>query len=362
MKHELASADVGIHQVLVAASPGDAITNLALATREVLRRTGPSEIFAHHVTPSMFNEVHSIAAYRARHARNVLIFHASIGEREVHRFLTERAEDLVLVYHNVTPAEYFEPYDLAFAELLALGRREVEILRPRVVRAIADSQYNANELIDMGYRNVRIIPPITHIDRFAGVAPRQSTLNHLKGLGAPVLLSVAQLMPHKRPDYLVKMTHIAETYGRAKAVLLLVGHHRLPAYTAAIREQIRELSVDVHLVGPVDDDELVAMYQAASAVVSASEHEGFCLPLVEAMAFRKPVIARACAAVPETVGDAALLVPPSESPAFFAEAVAELLNSSTLAHELVQRGDARLRELGAGSAGVAFADALLEAV
>ena len=362
MKHELASTDVGIHQVLVAASPGDAITNLALANREVLRRTGPSEIFAHHLSPAVANEVHPLAMYRARHARNVLVFHASIGQREVHTFLTERAEDLVLVYHNVTPAKYFEPYDLAFAELLALGRREVEILQPRVVRAIADSRYNAHELTHMGYRDVRVIPPISHIDRLAGVAPRESTLNHLNGLGAPILLSVAQLMPHKRPDFLVKMTHIAETYGRAKAVLLLVGHHRLPAYTTAIREQIRELSVDVHLVGPVEDDELVAMYQAASAVVSASEHEGFCLPLVEAMAFGKPIIARACAAVPETVGDAALLVPAPESPAFFAEAVAELLNNPALGTELVQRGDARLRELRGGATGAAFADALLEAV
>jgi glycosyltransferase involved in cell wall biosynthesis len=362
MKHELASGDVGIHQILVAASPGDAITNLALATREVLRQAGPSEIFAHHLSPSLGNEVFPLAAYRARHARNVLIFHASIGEREVHRFLTDRTEDLVLVYHNVTPAEYFEPYDLAFAELLALGRREVEILRPRVVRAIADSQYNAHELTDMGYRDVRVIPPITHLDRLAGVAPRQSTLNHLQQLDAPVLLSVAQLMPHKRPDYLVKMMHISETYGRAHPVLLLVGHHRLPAFTAAIREQIRELSVDVHLVGPVDDDELVAMYQSAAAVVSASEHEGFCLPLVEAMAFRKPIIARACAAVPETVRNAALLVPAPESPALFGEAVAELLNNPALAAELVQRGDTRLAELRAKATGAAFADALLEAV
>jgi glycosyltransferase involved in cell wall biosynthesis len=362
MKHELTSSDVGIHQVLVSASPGDAITNLAIAHREVLRRVGPSEIFAHYMSPAIANEVHPLATYRARHARNVLIFHASMGQSEVHRFLTERAEDLVLVYHNVTPAEYFEPYDLEFAELLALGRREVEILRPRVVRAIAMSQYNANELVAMGYRDIRVIPPITHLDRLASVAPRPSTLNHLRGLDAPVLLSVAQLMPHKRPDFLVKMTHIAETYGRAKAVLLLVGHHRLPVYTEAIREQIRELSVDVHLVGPVDDDELVAMYQSASAVVSASEHEGFCLPLVEAMAFRRPIIARACAAVPETVGDAALLVPAAESPTFFAEAVSEVLHNPSLCAELVRRGDARLAELRAVASGAALADALLEAV
>ena len=353
---------VGIHQVIAAASPGDAITNMALALRDVLQRTGPSEIFARHFDPSLIGDVWPLTRYDVPHGRNVVVFHASIGQPDVHDFLAARSEPLVLVYHNVTPGAYFEPYDIAFAELLALGRREIELLRPRVVRAIAVSGFNARELEAVGYRDVRIVPPLMHLDRLANVAPRETTINHLATFEGPILLSVAQLMPHKRPDFLVAMMHCAETHRALRPVLLLVGHQRLPRYTRAIREQVRELMVDVHLVGPVDDPDLVAMYRSATAVVTASEHEGFCIPLVEAMTFEKPILARACAAIPETVGDAALLVPESQGPVFFTEAVAELLTNDALRDHLVARGRRRRAQLVEGAPEAELLETLLEVV
>ena len=133
-------------------------------------------------------------------------------------------------------------------------------------------------------------------------------------------------MPHKRPDFLVQMMHIAETYLGMRGFLMLVGHQRLERYTRAIREQVLELNLaGVHVVGAVDEPDLAAMFRSADAVVTASEHEGFCLPLLEAMTFEKPIVARACAAIPETVGDAALLLPADQGPTLFAEAVTELL-------------------------------------
>jgi len=356
-------AGVGIHQVLVAASPGDAITNLALGTRRLLRRVGPSEIYARHVSPELAGDVKLLANYRPRHARNLLIFHASIGQSDVHEFLTARDEPLVLVYHNVTPGEYFEPYDPVFAELLSLGRREVAGLRERVVSALADSHYNARELELMGYREVRVVPPVVNLRRLAKVEPRQSTMQHLAAFERPVLLSVGQLMPHKRPDFLVEMMHVAETYLSMDGLLLLVGHQRLERYTRAIREQVLQLNlVGVHVVGSVDEADLAAMYRSADVVVTASEHEGFCIPLVEAMTFAKPIIARACAAIPETVGDGALLLPPEQGPVFFAEAVTELLSNTPLRDALVEGGERRLAELESHPPDTAIVEALLEVV
>ena len=353
----------GIHQIVASASPGDAITNLAFALRAVLRSIGPSEIFARHISPALHGDVLPLQHYRTRHARNLLILHASIGEPVVHDFITTRPEPIVLVYHNVTPPAYFEDYDLAFAELLDLGRREVELLRPRVAGAIADSEYNARELEAMGYRDVRVVPPVVDLHRLANVEPRQSTLDHLAGLGAPILLSVAQLMPHKRPDFLVEMLHVADTYLGMRAYLMLVGHHRLERYTRAICNQVRELNlVGVHVVGAVDDADLAAMYRSASVVVSASEHEGFCLPIVEAMAFDVPVVARAWAAIPETVGDAAFLLPPHEGPVLYAEAVTELLANDPLQSSLVANGRRRVAEFDAHPPDVALVEALLEVV
>jgi glycosyltransferase involved in cell wall biosynthesis len=349
--------------VLVAASPGDAITNLALGSRALLRRVGPSEIYARHIDAALIGDVLPLTAYRPSHSHNLLMFHASIGQAEVHEFLMARSEPLVLVYHNITPGEYFSPYDLVFADLLELGRREVESLRPRIVRAIADSHYNARELEAMGYRDVRIVPPVLDVWRLSKVEPRASTMHHLATFEGPVLLSVGQLMPHKRPDFLVQVMHIAETHLGIYEFLFLVGHQRLSRYNRAIREQIQELNLaGVHVVGAVDEPDLAAMFRSADVVVTASEHEGFCIPLVEAMTFEKPIVARACAAIPETVGDAGLLIPRDQGPELFAEAVAETLANSSLRTELVAGGRRRLAELENSTPEIAMIEALLEVV
>jgi L-malate glycosyltransferase len=359
-----APAGVGIHQVLVAASPGDAITNLALGMRRLLRRVGPSEIYARHIAPALLGDVLPLMTYTPHHpSRSVLIFHASIGQTETHEFLASRSEPIVLVYHNVTPGAYFERYDPVFADLLELGRQEVERLLPRVVCAIADSRYNARELEEMGYSDVRVVPPIVDLRRLSRVEPRGSTMHHLATLDGPILLSVGQLMPHKRPDFLVQVMHIAATYDELDVYLMLVGHQRLQRYTRAIREQIQELNLaSVHLVGEVDEPDLAAMFRSADAIVTASEHEGFCLPLLEAMTFEKPIVARACAAIPETVGDAGLLLPPDQGPELFAEAVAELLANEPLRRELVEGGKRRLVELERRPTDAAVVEALLEVV
>ncbi len=356
-------AGAGLHQVVASASPGDAITDLALGTRDLLRRAGPSEIYARHIAPALADDVLPLERYRPRHSRDILIVHASIGQSEVHEFLTARAEPLVLVYHNVTPGRFFEPYDTGFADLLEVGRREVERLLPRVVLAIADSRYNALELQAMGYRDVRVVPPVMNLRRLTGQAPSSATMEHLERVPEPILLSVGQLLPHKRPDFLVQMMHVAATYLGMHGTLMLVGHQRLDRYTRAIKEQVLELNLsNIHLVGPVGEAELVALFRSADAIVTASEHEGFCLPLLEAMAFEKPIIARACAAVPETVGDAAFLLPADKGPVLFAEAVTEVLSNEPVRRQLVDAGSRRIAELERRPPSVEFVESLLEVV
>jgi len=88
--------------------------------------------------------------------------------------------------------------------------------------------------------------------------------------------------------------------------------------------------------------------------VTASSHEGFCVPLVEAMAFGVPVVARACGAIPETLDGAGLAVPGDAGPLLFAEAVHEVLTNGTLRDDLVRRGQGRLDHFRPGSARSTF--------
>ena len=356
--------EFGIHQILAAASPGDAITNVALEYREVFRRIGPSEVFARHIAPSSAAEVRPLSEFGAGGPRGLLVYHASIGEPTVSAFLLSRSEPIVLVYHNITPASYFDGIDDTFAELLVLGRLELETIRHRVTLAIADSHFNAAELEAIGYQDVRVIPPVVDPFRLVHTEPDAATVNHLDvAFEGPLLLFVGQLLPHKRPDLLVKAMHVAATYFGLEARLLLVGQNRFARYADAVSAQIRELNLlHVHVVGSVDDARLAAMFRRAIGFVTVSEHEGFCVPLLEAMAFDVPVLARACAAIPETVGDAGLLIPEWSGVELIAEAISRIVDDARLRRELVVRGRRRLSELTEHDASVSMLEAIGEVV
>jgi glycosyltransferase involved in cell wall biosynthesis len=354
----------GIHQILAAASPGDAITTAALEYRDVLRRVGPSEVFARHIAPGAASEVKPLSECGRDGASGLLVYHASIGEPVVSSFLLSRPEPIVLVYHNITPAEYFTDLDPTFAELLVLGRVELEQLRPRVVMTIAASRFNAAELEAIGYDDVRVIPPVVNPFRLACTTPDAGTLSYLdQEFHEPFLLFVGQLLPHKRPDLLVKAMHIASTYLGLRARLLLVGQNRFAPYADAITSQVRELNLDqVHLVGQVGDARLAAMFRRATAFITVSEHEGFCVPLLESLAFDLPVVARACAAIPETLGGAGLLLPETASTELVAEAIDRIVRDEVLRRDLVERGRRRLRELTETDASVEMLRAIAEVV
>lgn len=339
-----------IHQVLVSASAGDAVTNEALALRPALRALGRSEIFARYYEPALAGDVLPLAEYErtapagAGTGDDLLVVHASIGQPDVARFLAGRPERLVLVYHNISPAEAFRPYDRAFARLLEDGRAELRDLRPRVALALADSAYNAADLEGLGYTGVRVSPLVVDAAALTRVEPEPATVHHLDArVEGPVLLFVGQLLPHKRPDLLVQAFHLLTTYILPDANLVLVGPGRLPRYRAAVQHLVHELSLPgAWLAGPVSPAALAAFYHRADAFVTASEHEGFCVPVLEAMAFGLPVVARGCGAIPETAGGAALLLPPHGDPALLAEAMAAVLEDAALRSALKARGGERL--------------------
>ncbi|MBW3615267.1 MAG: group 1 glycosyl transferase, partial [Actinobacteria bacterium] len=192
-------------QLVVTAAPGDAITTAAQEIRRVLREAGPSEIYAHNIHPDLAGEVLPLERYAEspRTGQDTLVFHASIGEPAVHAFVMQRPERLVLVYHNISPAEAFVPFDARFAHLLEEGRRELAELRDRASLALAVSEYNAGELVALGFSEVRVAPLIVDVGRLKGIAPDAETSARLaEEWDGPTLLFVGQLLPHKRPDLL----------------------------------------------------------------------------------------------------------------------------------------------------------------
>jgi glycosyltransferase involved in cell wall biosynthesis len=356
-----------INQVLVSASLGDAVTNAAFELREMLRRVAPSDIYARYIDPRIMDDVLLLRRYdrRASHRpeRDVLILHASIGEPELFRFLRHRPERLVVVYHNVSPAESFLPYDPAFAGLLEEARRELAVLAQRAVMALAVSEFNAAELRSMGFADVRVSPLVVDVGRLQGIEPDPATVNHLQGLDGPIVLFVGQLLPHKRPDLLLMAHHVLATYLVPEAHLILVGAPRLPRYQQGLQLFLQDLNLTrAWITGSVTQEALAAFYRHATMFVTLSEHEGFCVPLLEAMGFCLPVLARARPAIPETLGPGGLLLPEDGDPLLVAEAVAEVLENDRLRADLVSRGQARLGDFDPDAARARLLDNLLSVI
>jgi glycosyltransferase involved in cell wall biosynthesis len=352
-----------IDQVLVSASYGDAITTEALQIRRLLRGAGHSEIYARYIDPLLDGDVQPLARYEGRRPRSpadLIVLHASIGDDDVLAFLLDRRERIVLVYHNMSPWEGFEPFDPQLAHLLRAGREQLERLRHRVVLAVADSAFNAQELEALGFGHVPVSPLILDLDALTAGEPDPNTARALAAIDGPLMLFVGQVLPHKRPDLLVAAHHVLATYLQPEAHLAIVGAFRLPAYAAVVRAFARELNLStVHLTGRVSRDELVAYYRRADLLVTASEHEGFCVPLLEAMAFGVPIVATASAAIPETLDGSGLLVPSGDR-LLFAEAAHAALDDRRLHGELVDGGRRRLAAYDSERARQIFLEHLLE--
>jgi len=349
-------------QLVVGAAPGDAITKSAVLIREALAAHGPSEIYAQHLEPGLDSHVHPLHELPRRPNRDrPLIFHASIGSWPVHRAIVENEQRLVLVYHNFSPPEYYADIAPEIAGDLIRGRWELEQLRDRVELAFADSEYNAEELRVLGYRDVEVVAPTPDVDRLDRVVPDPDMLRRIDGWGpGPLVLCVAQQLPHKRVERVIAAVAVLQQEHEPDARLAFVGVDRLATYSRALRAMARTVGLrDPQFLGRISDAELSALYLRAAVFCTLSEHEGFCVPIVEAMATGVPVVAADRAAIPSTVGEAGIVVDDPDDPVLVAGLLAKVVRDGDLRRLLVGRGVGRARGMSAAHSLPRYLDALL---
>lgn len=356
------------HQLLSSASAKDAVTGSALELQRLLSQVAPSSIYAADLDEAVSWAIGPLPRYRYRQSprsdQDVLIYHASIGDPRCVEFLLERDERLFLYYHNMTPAKYFRPYDPEVADQLATGRAELVRLRDRTEVAFAVSEYNAAELRALGYTTVKVVPPFVDVGRLQRAEPDRALLSQIDERQPGALhVYLGQLFPHKRPDLLLQAYHVLVTYVDVDAQLVMLGPERLASYAQSLGRYARQLNLlRLWRPGSVSDEQLAAFLTRATSFVTMSEHEGFCFPVIEAMALGVPVIARACSAIPETAGGAALLLPPDAGPELAAEAMAEVSENTALRRDLIERGRCRAEDFSIHTARTAFLEALTEVV
>ena len=336
-----------INQWVPAAHRGDAIGDSARRVRDLLRDLGhDSDIYALTVDEDLRDEVRSFSEPAAR-TGDVTIFHFALPSPMTDAF-ARLSHGRVLQYHNITPAHFFAPYEPSIFRLLALGRQELHTLVGQVDLAMGDSDYNRRELQAMGFTNTGVFPIAVDPDRIRR-APRRPALEKMLSDGLFNFLFVGRIVPNKKIEDHIKLAEHYKRYVDLKYRFIFVGKtDGVPRYYDTIRALVAEYQMPADrfwFTGAVPEDDLATFYRRASAYVSLSEHEGFCVPLLEAMAADVPVLAYGSTAVPDTLGGAGICFTPKDLE-FAAELLGELAYNDELRARVIAGQRRRLEDFG----------------
>jgi glycosyltransferase involved in cell wall biosynthesis len=335
---------VRLHQLVAAVAPADAVSDQALAWQAALRRRGVAgEIFAEHVHPELAGRVLPLRDFVADGGPVLLRY--SIWSAAAERAAEVPRDRLGLLYHNITPAQLLRRANPALADLCDRGRRALPGLARRVSVAIADSSFNAAELSAAGFPAPSVVPLLLPLGGGPPPPAREAP--------PPVVLTVGRVVPSKRIEDVIRAVAVLRRHLLPDARLEVIGSWEgYEAYRAALGRLAAGLGVGgaVRLAGRVSDAERDRAYREAGVYLAMSEHEGFCAPLLEAMAADVPILAYAAAAVPETLGGSGVQFYPKDM-----EYAAELLAVLTF------DDDVRARVIAGQRARLAhFSDARLQ--
>ena len=335
-----------INQWVPAAHRGDAIGDSARRVRDLLRAMGhQSDLYALTIDDDLQGDVRAFGD-DAGHG-DLTIFHYALPSPMTSAFAA-LPHGRVLQYHNVTPAAFFAPYDPALFRLAALGRHELSALVGSVDLALGDSEYNRQELESLGFTRTGVFPIAVDTSRITDRVARPA-LDAILDDGLVNFLFVGRIAPNKKIEDHIRL---AECYKRSVDAyyrFIFVGRYDVvPRYYSMIRAlmtQYRMLEDRFVFTGPVSDEELAVYYRHAAVYISMSEHEGFCVPLLEAMAADVPILAYSAGAVPDTLGGAGLQFAPKDLE-YAAELLGSLAFDDTLRHAVIAGQRRRLLDFG----------------
>jgi glycosyltransferase involved in cell wall biosynthesis len=338
-----------VNQWVPAAHKGDAIGDSARRVRSLLRAMGhESDLYALTIDDGLKHDVRPFGDQAATRG-DLTIFHYALPSPMTAAFAALES-GRVLQYHNVTPASYFAPYDPALFRLASLGRQELATLVGQVDLALGDSEFNRHELETLGFARTGVFPIAVDTARITQPAVRPA-LERILDDGLVNFLFVGRIAPNKKIEDHIRLAEVYKRYIDAYYRFIFVGRYDVvPRYYATIRALMAEYRL-LHdrfiFTGPIPDEELAVYYRHAAVYISLSEHEGFCVPLVEAMAADVPVLAYAAAAVPDTLGGAGVQFAPKDLE-YAGELLGALAFDDSLRADVIAGQRRRLADFGDG--------------
>jgi glycosyltransferase involved in cell wall biosynthesis len=332
-----------VHQFLPSFAPRDAIGDHTRQVQAVLRDMGiRSEIYVGDAWREVAHLSKPFRDFAGDEADTYLLYHASTGS-PIADFLCERPETKLVDYHNITPASLYGPWEPHVGAELQAARRQLAELAPHVEASCADSTYNEAELVALGYRNTCVVPILLDASTFEHAVDRRLVDRLRSECRGAAWLFVSRIAPNKAHHDLMKAFAVYRRVYDPDAKLRIVGGSASHAYSTALEAFRSALQLDdaIDFTGKITDEQKDSHFEAADVYVSTSDHEGFGVPLLEAMHHDVPVVAYGSTAVPETMGDGGLCLPTKE-PSVVAAAVHRVLTDDALRSSLVAAGRQRL--------------------
>ena len=319
-----------IVQILESFAWGDAIGNHVQALDDLFGRGGLEHaVFANHVDSRIASRGRPIAEYDPRPS-DLILYHLSTGS-DLNYKVAQYPGELVINYHNITPAHFFEGCNKRAETSCEQGREGMAFLAPHASKAIADSAYNAQELRDEGYAcPISVVPILLDLSH---LGDRQDMRPAVDKTDGTKVLFVGRVAPNKRLERVIQDFAYFKRFVDPRATLTFAGNSGgMEAYLMRLQKYVEKLQVsDVTFTGHISLDELLELYRTSDVFLCESAHEGFCVPLVEAMHFGLPIVAQETSAVGDTLGEGGLLLQ-NDDP-----------REATLALDVVMR-NAELRE------------------
>jgi glycosyltransferase involved in cell wall biosynthesis len=349
-----------IHHFVPVVHGGDAVGRHTLRLRDATRARGfASDIFVDMEDADSRGETRSVLEYQQVARPDDVVVYQFATASAMAPWLAGRRETLVVNYHNITPPELLAPWDNHLALGQVRAQADLSLLAPRAALAIADSAYNQTHLSAAGFARTAVVPPSAGLSPtvFEGATAEPPTRQGARWL------CVGRVAPNKSIEDVVMALAVARRGSDPEATLHIVGKPATRSYAAALHRFVAELGLRdaVRFAGHASDATVAAAYSQADVLVVASAHEGFCVPVVEAMAARVPVVAFAQGALPEVLGRAGTFVD-TRDPYALAGAIGALLSDSQGLDAVDGHAAEQLDELALDGAASRLVDLLVELV
>lgn len=330
-----------INQFHSGTAVGDAITDQMLLIRGILRDSGfESDIYAEYIVDGLKDEIRPVTDLRSD-ASDILIVHHSMVVRCFEKIVAQPCKK-ILIYHNITPEHFFD--DIGLKKCVNEGLVQTRLYRDHVDYVIADSNYNRRQLLDMGYSRVDVMPVQINVGRLKSASGSRTVQRRCSK--EVNFLFVGRVVQNKRQDDVIRVFQVYNRYFNERSHLYLVGDDGNLGYVEYLKSLCRRLGVEnrVTFTGKVSESDLRAYYDAADVFLCMSEHEGFGVPLLEAMSLRTPVVAYDSSAVRETMDGAGVLCSDKNYP-MIAALCNELVINGDFRERLLARQDTRIEQL-----------------